>query len=47
MEDKTKHNSRRWKSEPDMTERIVRLHIFVKILIKTLSFLEIVRWDFE
>ena len=46
MENKINYNRRR-KSEPDMTERIVRLHTFIKFLSKTLNFLEHVRWDFE
>lgn len=46
MENKINHKRRR-KSEPDMTERIVRFHTFIKFLSKTLNFLKHVRWDFE
>lgn len=47
VESKTKYSSRRWKSEPDIIEKIVRLHTLIKFLSKILNFLENVRWDIE
>lgn len=46
FENKRRHHSR-WKSEPDTTEKRVRLHIFVSVLNEALNFLKNVRRDFE